>query len=83
MYLHRVRLYLPDGFELEDLLEVRVELVKLRTSVLQQQLVEMLLAYVLIAFLDHLIVILLDLLQNVQIVLACLGNTRVAARPLL
>jgi hypothetical protein len=80
--LHRVHLNLPDGFELEDLLELRVELVELRARVLKQQLVEMLLAYVLVTLLYDLVFVLLHLLQNVHVVPAGLGNSRVTARPL-
>ena len=81
--LHCVDLDLPNRLELEDLLEVCVELVELGTRILQQELVEVLLADVLVAFLDHLIVILLDLLQNMHVMLACLGAPRVPAWPLL
>ena len=77
--LHGVDLYLPNWLELEDLLEVRVELVELGARVLQQQLVEVLLADVLVALLDPLIVILLDLLQNMHVMLACLRDPRVPA----
>ena len=82
MDLHCVDLNLPNRFELEDLLEVSVELVELGARVLQQQLVEVLLADVLVAFLDALAVILLDLLQNVHVMLACLRDPRVPAWPL-
>ena len=71
--LYDADLYLPYRLEFQYLFKFRIELIKLRSRVLQQQLIKMLLTYIVIALLKHLILVLFYLLKYMQITfhLAC------------